>query len=301
MCDIWKDPTRREISGEEFGRYLLDFEKLSVQWVVFSGGEPLMHSDLFRFCRLLRERRIRTTILTTGILLERDAPRIARDVDDLIVSLDGPPALHDRIRRVPHAFDRLAHGIEAIQSENPHFPVSSRTTVQRENFRALRETARTARSIGLRSISFLAADLTSTAFNRPGGWAPARQSQIAVPADELPALDAEIEALVEEWRDDPFVVESPDKLRRIARHYRAYHGLCEPEPPQCNAPWVSAVIEADGAVRPCFFHRPIGHAASAGLTGALNSPPAQTFRSELNVQTNPICRRCVCSLHWNGA
>ena len=42
---------------------------LGVRWVVFSGGEPLMHSDLFRLSDRLRESGIRTTILTTGLLL----------------------------------------------------------------------------------------------------------------------------------------------------------------------------------------------------------------------------------------
>lgn len=29
--------------------------------------------------------------------------------------------------------------------------------------------------------------------------------------------------------------------------------------PGCNAPWVSALIETDGTVRPCFFHRSLGN------------------------------------------
>ena len=33
----------------------------------------------------------------------------------------------------------------------------------------------------------------------------------------------------------------------------------------CNAPWMSVVVEADGAVRPCFFHRPVGSLREATL------------------------------------
>ena len=48
MCDIWKLTDAQEISAAELERHLADIERLGVEWVVFTGGEPLMHSDLFR-------------------------------------------------------------------------------------------------------------------------------------------------------------------------------------------------------------------------------------------------------------
>jgi MoaA/NifB/PqqE/SkfB family radical SAM enzyme len=300
MCDIWKATDQRDIGSREFERYIEDFQKLSVKWVVLSGGEPLMHSNLYPFCARLKSLGIRTTILSTGLLLERDARQIVEHVDDVIVSLDGPPQVHDRIRRISGAFGSLSRGVQALHRLRPGFPISGRSTVQRENFRYLRETAGAAKEIGLLGISFLAADVTSTAFNRPDGWGGERQAGIALSADELAELDAGIEALLAEWGQDPFLVDSPRKLRRIALHYRAHLGVCEPVPPRCNAPWTSAVIETDGTVRPCFFHAPIGH-AEKGLASALNGPAAQAFRAGLDVHSNPICSRCVCSLYWNGS
>lgn len=298
MCDIWKKTDREEISEEAFERYIEDFQKLSVRWVVLSGGEPLMHSQLFPFCSRLRALGMRVTILTTGLLLERDAAKIVQSVDDIIVSLDGPPAIHDRIRRVPGAFARLMLGVGAIRRLDPQFPISGRSVVQRENFLLMRETARTAKNVGLHSISFLAADVSSSAFNRQEGWSPDRQAEVSLAEENLPGLEDEIEALLDEWGANPFLRDSPEKLRRIALHYRAHLGLCEPVAPRCCAPWVSAVVEADGVVRPCFFHEPIGH-ATKGLAYAVNSDAAQSFRSSLDVATNPICKRCVCSLNWS--
>jgi len=66
--------------------------------------------------------------------------------------------------------------------------------------------------------------------------------------------------------------------------------------PRCNAPWVSAVIEADGAVRPCFFHRPFGSLQGGTLIDVLNSDAAVQFRNRLDVAKDVICQRCVCSL-----
>ena len=172
MCDIWKDTSKAQMSADTLERYLADIKQLSVQWVVFSGGEPLMHADLFRFCAAVRALGVRTTILSTGLLLDRNARSIVEHVDDVIVSLDGPPAVHDRIRRVPGAFERLAQGIRAVREIEPSFPISARCTVQKENHSFVVQTAEAAKALGVRSISFLAADVTSEAFNRPGGWAP---------------------------------------------------------------------------------------------------------------------------------
>lgn len=298
MCDIWKDSTKAEISSQELKRHLDDFDRLSVEWVVLSGGEPLMHSDLFRLCCLLRERNIRITLLSTGLLLERNAARIVEAIDDVIVSLDGPPEVHDRIRRVNGAFRMLERGTRALQSIQQSFPIAARCTVQSANYSRLRETAITAKQLGLASISFLAADLTSEAFNRPNGWARDYQSRIALTESEIPLLERELGELAAEWEGTRFVVETQDKLKRILLHFRAHLNLCEPVSPRCNAPSVSAVIEADGTVRPCFFHKPIGRLRGRSLLDVLNGFEAQRFRSSLNVATNAICRRCVCSLNW---
>jgi Fe-coproporphyrin III synthase len=67
--------------------------------------------------------------------------------------------------------------------------------------------------------------------------------------------------------------------------------------PRYNAPWASAVVESDGTVRPCFFHKPLGNIGDDSLREVLNSPRAVRFRSTLNIARNPICRRCVCSLY----
>jgi radical SAM protein with 4Fe4S-binding SPASM domain len=65
----------------------------------------------------------------------------------------------------------------------------------------------------------------------------------------------------------------------------------------CNAPWVSTVIEADGTVRPCFFHRPLGNIHERPLETIINSDEAMAFRRQLDIKTDPICRQCVCTLY----
>ena len=301
MCDIWKTDSTQEIGAAELERHGEDIARLRVEWVVFSGGEPLMHSDLFRLCQFLRERKIRTTLLSTGLLIERHANQIEEWIDDVIVSLDGPQEIHDAIRRVPGAFHFLARGLAALHRINPDFPVSGRCTVQSRNCTHLLATVAAARDLGLKSLSFLAADVSSEAFNRPGAWSPERQNQVALAPGKIPELEAEVEALIASGECGRFVLETPEKLRRIVDRFKAQLGLRAPFAPRCNAPWVSAVLESDGTVRPCFFHPPIGAVShGASLLEALNGLEAVRFRRNLDVSTNAVCSRCVCSLNWKS-
>jgi Fe-coproporphyrin III synthase len=304
MCDIWRIRQTREITPADIEPHLQSFLALQVRWVVFSGGEPQMHSDLAGLSNLFRAHGMRITLLTAGLLLEPYAGSIVNIVDDFIVSLDGPPEIHNQIRRVPRAFDLLARGIAAVRKFRPHMVICGRSTVQKANFRYLRDTVRTARYIGLNSISFLAADLTSEAFNRPGGWPLERRQTVALSSDEVDCLNLEIEALIRENADDiagGYITESPEKLRRIGRHFQAHLGQVPGSAPRCNAPWVSAVIETDGTVRPCFFHRPLGNLHQNSFFEILNSREAEDFRKTLDIATNTVCRNCVCSLYLPAA
>ena len=299
MCDIWRIRQVREITERDLEPHVSSLRALGVRWVVLSGGEPLMHSDLPALCRTLRLERIRLTLLTAGLSMERHAANVAGLFDDVIVSLDGPPEVHDRIRAVAGAFVRLERGLGALRSLRPEMPVHGRCTVQKHNCRELRRTVRAAADLGLGSISFLAADLTSSAFNRPEGWTAERRREAALTPDDADALEGEIDSLAADCLGDfatGFILESPEKLRRIARHFRAHLGQVPPVAPRCNAPWVSAVVEADGRVRPCFFHDPVGSIGDGRLADVLNGEEALRFRRNLDVSTNPICRNCVCSL-----
>jgi len=198
------------------------------------------------------------------------------------------------------AFETLERGVHALREIRPQIEIRGRATVQKANCTELRAVVASARQLGLNSISFLAADTTSEAFNRPGGWPAKRQDTVALGPEDIAALEQEVELLIQDNGDEianGFVAESEEKLRRIVRHFRAQLGEIAPVAPICNAPWVSAVIEADGTVRPCFFHPPIGNIHEKSLIEIVNGDPAVEFRRQLDIAANPVCRRCVCSLY----
>ena len=224
---------------------------------------------------------------------------ITGSFDDIIVSLDGPPEVHNRIRGISKAFQKMDDGIKALRALRRDIPIQGRCTVQMQNCRLLIDTVNAARELALDSISFLAVDITSQAFNRPEGWPSDRQATMRLALSDIEDLEQEMERLILEiGREIPkgFVVETPGKLRRIPHHFRAILGQVPPESPHCNAPWVSAVIDSDGSVQPCFFHPALGNIREQPLISILNGRKAMQFRQRLDIPNNAICRRCVCSL-----
>jgi MoaA/NifB/PqqE/SkfB family radical SAM enzyme len=145
-------------------------------------------------------------------------------------------------------------------------------------------------------ISFLAADLSSGAFGREH---PDDVSRLALDRDEVVEFADLVEKTVADRDNDfasGFIAESPERLRRLPQYYAALNGMSRFPDVRCNAPYVSAVIEADGKVRPCFFHDAIGSVRESSFTSIVRQNlPA--FRSVLSIPVNPVCQRCVCSIN----
>jgi len=301
MCDIWRATTRDELVAADVARWLDEWQQLGVRRVVLSGGEALMHSHLWDLCAHLQRAGIGVTLLTTGLLLARHAAQVVLYSDDVVVSLDGPAAIHNEIRNIPRAYEKLAAGVAAVKAADRNVTVSGRCTVQRANYRHVRDVVRAAHELGLDRISFLAADVSTDAFNRPLGWDDARVVQVALAVEDLPVLAQELDALETEFAADfasGYIAESPLKLRRrLLHYYMALLGQGDFPRVSCNAPWVSTVIEADGTVRPCFFQPPLGNIHQApSLNSLLNSPAAVAWRQGLDMARDAICRKCVCTL-----
>lgn len=301
MCDIWKaNHDKKEITTGELSKHIESFRKLGVKRVAFSGGEALMHSNLWKFCELLKSINIKISLLSTGITLKNHATDVVKYTDDVIVSLDGPREIHNRIRNLPAAFEKLEAGVKALKEIDPSFRITGRCVLQKLNYKYLPDIIVTSKALKLDQISFLTADVSTTAFNRDEPWGEEKVVEISLSLEEANEFDNIVQESLKKFADlynDQFIAESPSKMRHHAQYYRAILGKGPFPVKKCNAPWVSAVIESDGEVRPCFFHKSYGNLFGKSLLEVLNSSSAISFRKNLNLKKDPICERCVCSLH----
>jgi len=301
MCDIWKgNKNLKQLTEKDIEALMDALRKFGTKQVVMSGGEALLNTNFFRLCGILKKEKIRITVLSTGLTLQRNATLLQKWTDDVIVSLDGDETLHDRIRNIPGAFKKLKEGVQYLKTLNSHFRVTARTVIHKLNYKNWPAIIEAAKEMGLDQVSFLPADISSHAFNRATLWDKDRQNEVLPTEDDLAEMQEILHTITNQYAalfENGFIAESPGKLQKIHDHYSALYGRNAFPYKKCNAPWVSAVIEADGTVRPCFFHEAIGNIRDASLDKILNSEKAKQFRKELDVQENETCVKCVCYLN----
>jgi MoaA/NifB/PqqE/SkfB family radical SAM enzyme len=301
MCDIWKDNKNlKQLTEQDVSGLLDSLKQFGTKQVVMSGGEALLNKNFFGLCEILKKAGIKVSLLTTGLTIKNHAEQLLKWVNDIIVSIDGDQPLHDSIRNIPGAFNKLKEGVEHIKSIRPGYRITARTVIHRLNFWNWISIINEAKQMGIDQVSFLPADVSSHAFNRQMAWEEPKQHEILLSERELPELKAIIDRIINQHSEDfdsRFIVESREKIMDIYHYYAAFYGLNPFPYKKCNAPWVSTVIEADGSVRPCFFHDTIGNIRDSSLANILNSAEAINFRKTLNMSTNSICVKCVCSLN----
>jgi MoaA/NifB/PqqE/SkfB family radical SAM enzyme len=301
MCDIWKDNKNlKQLNEEDVIALVSSLKNLGTKQVLMSGGEAMLNPKFFELCRILKSEKFKITLLSTGLTLKRNAEKLLQWVDDIIVSIDGTEKVHDRIRNIDGAFSKLSEGVQHLKKINPDYRITARTVIHKLNFEIWPQIIDVAKEMNLDGISFLPADVSSHAFNREMLWNSERQNDVLIGKNELPLLEEVLDYIIAEYQTDfenHFIAESQQKLKMIAAYYNAVHGLCDFPFKRCNAPWVSAVLEADGNVRPCFFHPGYGNIHQQSLKEIINNERAINFRKGLNMDADETCKRCVCYLN----
>ena len=297
-CDIWRSP-RRNMSLS-LARSITDtFSDLQVRWVLLSGGEAMQHPDWPQIAQNCRDSGAWVMLLTNGLLLRRQLDAVAACVDEVIVSLDGGTAATYHAIRGVDAFDLVLDGIRAVRAAG--IPVTTRTTVQRANFREMPAIIEAACAADVSQISFLTVDVSSTeAFGPRFSADQPTAAQTALTADDLPAFEAVLDRIETDFAAEfasERIAESPAKLRRMSQYFRALLGEGDFPRPRCNAPHFSTVIEVDGTLRPCYFLPAYGQLNGTTLPAALNLPAALALRQAYQSGQRAECARCVCPLY----
>ncbi len=293
-CDYWRHG-RIDMNLASIARLLPSFEKLGTRLVVLSGGEPLLHSEWAPIAQMLKSSGLHVWLLTSGLSLAKHAGRAAELFETITVSLDGTDRETYAATRGLDAFDKVCDGVRAAAARG--VPPSLRVTLQRANYRQLPAFVELARALGARQVSFLAVDVANPhAFGRLDGY----ESDLALRDEDLPVLEQRLDSLERDHAEDfrsGFIAESPMKLRRILQYFSAIRARAAYPVVRCNAPEFSAVISANGRVRPCFFiSGPQQDRLHGDFQSALNSDAMMALRRDIRAGRRAECTTCVCSM-----
>lgn len=318
MCDVGTGYTK-----SNFSQHLLDarpvnmpldlFEKICRQLVCFfpttklgyAFTEPLIYPYLLESLSIAKKADLYTAITTNGLKLDELAFALAKSgVDDIMVSIDGPPETHNKIRGHDHSFESAYEGIKKLLDSNRSSPkVSVYFTITEWNFNLLTEFAGYFRHFPLEQMGFLHPNFVNRTMTRVHNdrWndlyhaTESNLSQMNPSNISLPVLMAQINAV----RQMPFsfpVKFSPAlySLPALDKYYN-YPEVAIGK--RCRDAFRNIMIKANGEVIPCHgrcYKIVAGNIYENNLKQIWNSAVLARFRKNLIKSGGllPACTRC---------
>lgn len=273
----------------------------------FAFTEPLIYPHLFDALALARARGLHTAVTTNGLQLDRKAGSLAAaGPDEVFVSLDGPPDVHDRIRGHAGGFARAFTGLDALTRLRGGPGCAVFCVITEWNAGRLVEFVERFRGMPLRKLGFMHALFTpqslADAHNAIFGERyPATAASVGrhdATHMNFEALATEIEQLRALAVPFPIVfspdLRTPDQLRRF---------YLEPEVPmgrRCNDVGRTLMIKSDGSTVPAHgrcYNVDAGNVYEQTLPDIWQGAVLTRLRQDLVAAGGllPACSRC-CSV-----
>lgn len=113
MCNIWQHPSK---ASEEFDPAILEKIPEGMQRLNITGGEPMLRKDIEDIVSILDKKTNRLEISTNGYFTEK-LGAIAKKFPDITirVSIEGLPALNDKLRGIKDGFDHAMRTILRVK------------------------------------------------------------------------------------------------------------------------------------------------------------------------------------------
>jgi len=124
-----------ELTTKEAKAMLDDIAEYGAPVILFSGGEPLMRTDLLELISYAKQKGLRAVISTNGTLITKEKAGELKKfgLSYVGISLDGLKETNDRFRGVPGSFDAALEGIRNCLSTG--IKVGLRFTINKRNYR----------------------------------------------------------------------------------------------------------------------------------------------------------------------
>lgn len=146
-CGMWKHD-EPEMTTEQIFKMLDEFSEMGMRRYGISGGEPLLRKDIGEIVSYAKKKKSIVTLFTNGVMLKEKIDQL-KDLDVLIMSLDGPKEVHD-VNRMPGAYNAVMKAIDIAKEHN--LPVWVGTTLTKNNVDKMEELLELAKQKGFKVL-----------------------------------------------------------------------------------------------------------------------------------------------------
>lgn len=231
-CDIWKWGTD-EMTTSQVKSMIDEFFEMGMRRFSFNGGEALLRPDIEELTRHCREKNIFTTLFTNGWLVPRKIEAV-RQVDVVLMSLDGPEEIHDLQRDRKGSHKRVVEAIKLARSNGVN--VWTNTVITKHNVDKLDYILNMGKEL----------DFWST-FQPVLEYSHSTDSnEIAKLAFDLEKYQAAIDLLLERKRNGANLIHSKSYLEYVRNPNWAENKR------KCYAGELYCAVKPNGEVSPCY-------------------------------------------------
>jgi MoaA/NifB/PqqE/SkfB family radical SAM enzyme len=267
--------------------------------------EPGVYPHLIESLAYADSKNLFTSVTTNGLMLAKQADDLCKaGLDELIISLDGPPAIHNVIRGNKHSFEKAMEGIEKLIAFRGRRPrISVFCAITEWNIGHLVEFAEIFKDIPLKQMGFMHTVFTtesiSAAHNLVYGNAyeatPSNMKEIHLENYDLLKLYEELQALKAKKYSFPISfspeIKTYEKLREFYQEPEKKIGKL------CGDAFENLMIKTDGTVIPAHsrcYKVTVGSLYKNTMHELWNASPLVAFRKDLLKAGGlfPACSRC---------
>lgn len=285
MCgDQWRadqQVLRQTLSLRDIEGIVQAAVRLRTMIISITGGEPLLHPDIYHILNLIRDAGIAAHMCTNGTLLtdERVKKLAQTSLKSVSISIDSSrAALHDKLRGREGAFDQTVAGIVRLRAAMPELRINVNCTISKVNVGTIVELVSLVKDLGCDKISFAPIHTNLQHKHKPKSQF---EGMIFQP-DELKNLQTVLANVLSQARKLGIGTSSPSFLRGIARSY--VEPMCWHT---CYAGYASCAISPWGAVSPCVDMDSSLNVGSVPLDSIWCSPEFQSLREKVDSCRNP--------------
>lgn len=297
MCEVWRKEStvfgraQEELTTEDLKRLILELHALGVKVITFSGGEPLVRSDVFDVLGFAKAQKLIVTLVTNATLINREAARKLAELklDYLTVSLDAvSPPLNDEIRG-EGTFRRAVDALRMLHEMNAKVKTTINTVVSRLNYHEMPKIVMFARQLGVSQVNF------QPVFDRPG----IPMSILATTPEVCPDLQASVAETLKASRKHHVHVGPAEYMNLIA--VSPYHRSSFLTRLDCCMVHLSCAVNAFGDVVPCWFLPSVGNVRKTRLGEIWFSEAFNRVRQSVKGHRVAQCKRCfaICYTPYN--
>ncbi len=153
-CLHCRGMAKEELDSKAISRVAEEIPSLKPRWVIIEGGEPLLRKELFEILQVLQEHKIKTYLISNGMLLGEDLARKFAELNiNLMISIDGADKESYEKTRRGASFEKLTESV-AIANEYGILD-SCPVTIGKHNYHQIGKLFEFAEEIGYKKITFL--------------------------------------------------------------------------------------------------------------------------------------------------